>query len=83
MKVNRAIKGCTGELPASPAMGKQTDCGDKAPSVLEHRAEAGCKWALNGCPRCGGDVFLEIDEGEVSRHCLQCGFIAVNRRRPG
>jgi len=31
-------------------------------------------WRLKGCPRCGGDVFLEKNEGWWFKHCLQCGY---------
>ena len=45
------------------------------------------KWKLNGCLRCGGDVFIEKDSEEWCEHCLQCGYLrcsaadAVGTRR--
>ncbi len=31
-------------------------------------------WKLKGCPRCGGDVFLDRDEeNRWYEQCLQCG----------
>jgi ribosomal protein S27AE len=31
-------------------------------------------WKLKCCPRCGGDVFMDTDEGDWFAHCLQCGY---------
>ncbi len=32
-------------------------------------------WKLKGCPRCGGDVFLDRDEeNRWYEQCLQCGY---------
>jgi len=33
-------------------------------------------WVLRGCPRCGGDAFIDRDEEGWYQSCLQCG----NRR---
>ncbi len=33
------------------------------------------RWKLKDCPRCGGDVFMDIDEGGWLGHCLQCGYM--------
>jgi len=33
------------------------------------------KWKANACPKCGGDVFLDIDEQSWFDHCLQCGYM--------
>ncbi len=30
-------------------------------------------WKLKGCPRCGGDVFLDRDYDGWFEECLQCG----------
>lgn len=36
------------------------------------------KWALHGCPKCHGDLYLEVDEdGDTFGHCLQCGFAGI------
>lgn len=32
-------------------------------------------WKVNSCPRCGGDLFLDIDEQTWLDHCLQCGYM--------
>ena len=33
------------------------------------------KWKAKSCPRCGGDIFLDIDdEHSWFDHCLQCGY---------
>ena len=31
-------------------------------------------WKLQGCHRCGGDVFIERDEYGWYQECLQCGW---------
>ena len=31
-------------------------------------------WKLRGCPKCGGDVFLEKDTSGWYERCLQCGY---------
>ena len=35
-------------------------------------------WKMRNCPRCGGDIFLDIDGVISFDHCLQCGY---TRRR--
>ena len=35
------------------------------------------KWKLGGCPRCHGDVFLDLEYGELLGHCLQCGYVGA------
>jgi len=32
-------------------------------------------WKARSCPKCGGDIFLDIDEDTWFDHCLQCGYI--------
>ncbi|MFH1663087.1 MAG: hypothetical protein ABH934_04135 [Chloroflexota bacterium] len=32
-------------------------------------------WRMKGCPKCGGDVFLDIEESMLLDHCLQCGYM--------
>lgn len=39
----------------------------------ETRSNTRVRWILKGCPRCGGDVLVEIGEPEL---CIACG----NRR---
>ncbi len=31
-------------------------------------------WRMRNCPRCGGDIFLDIDGATYYDHCLQCGY---------
>jgi len=31
-------------------------------------------WKLKGCPKCGGDFFLERDWCGWYEQCLQCGY---------
>ena len=32
-------------------------------------------WKLKSCPRCGGDLFLDRDEGKWYEQCLQCSYL--------
>lgn len=32
-------------------------------------------WKMRGCPKCGGDIFLDIDGNTLLDHCLQCGYV--------
>jgi ribosomal protein S27AE len=32
-------------------------------------------WRAKSCPRCSGDIFIDIDEDTWFDHCLQCGYI--------
>ncbi len=32
-------------------------------------------WKLKGCPRCGGDIFLDRGEYKWYEQCLQCGYL--------
>ena len=41
--------------------------------------KVGKKWVSHGCPRCHGDVFFELDHGEILGNCLQCGFIGYRQ----
>jgi len=34
------------------------------------------KWKANACPKCGGNMFLDIDEQSWFNHCLQCGYMS-------
>ena len=31
-------------------------------------------WKFRGCPRCGGDVFLDMDMEDFYEQCLQCSY---------
>jgi hypothetical protein len=33
------------------------------------------RWKAKSCPKCGGDIFLDIDEQSWFDHCLQCGYV--------
>jgi len=35
-------------------------------------------WKAKSCPKCGGDVFLDIDEDVWFDHCLQCGYMRIS-----
>ncbi len=32
------------------------------------------RWRLKGCPRCGGDLFIEKDLDNWYEQCLQCSY---------
>lgn len=32
-------------------------------------------WRLKGCPKCGGDVFVDRDISGWYEQCLQCGYL--------
>lgn len=32
-------------------------------------------WRLKGCPKCGGDVFIDHDMTGQYEQCLQCGYL--------
>ena len=34
-------------------------------------------WQVKGCPRCGGDVFIDRDHYGWYRECLQCGYMGT------
>jgi len=34
------------------------------------------KWKVKGCPRCGGDMFLDRDLDSWYEQCLQCSYRA-------
>jgi ribosomal protein S27AE len=40
------------------------------------------KWKAKSCPRCGGDIFLDIDEHSWIDHCLQCGYVRTRSGEP-
>jgi ribosomal protein S27AE len=33
------------------------------------------RWKLKDCPRCGGDLFMDVEEDGWLGHCLQCGYM--------
>ncbi|MFC1991386.1 hypothetical protein ACFLVC_01430 [Chloroflexota bacterium] len=32
------------------------------------------RWKVKGCPRCGGDMFLDRDLDSWHEQCLQCSY---------
>lgn len=41
-------------------------------------------WRLRACPRCHGDVYLDLSNpGAVECTCMQCGWEEVRRRENG
>ena len=36
-------------------------------------------WRLKGCPKCGGDVYVDRDHDGWHEECLQCGHCASMR----
>jgi hypothetical protein len=37
-------------------------------------------WRISGCPRCKGDLFLDVDERGWFGHCLQCGHVNLESK---
>jgi hypothetical protein len=33
------------------------------------------KWRFKGCPKCGGDLFVDYDLNGWYEECLQCGYL--------
>jgi hypothetical protein len=31
-------------------------------------------WNLKCCPHCGGDTYIDEDNGQFFKKCLQCGY---------
>ena len=38
------------------------------------------RWRLKGCPRCGGDVYIDKDLDNWYEQCLQCSYRVELRR---
>ena len=38
---------------------------------------------LKGCPRCGGDLYIEHNVGDSSVTCLQCGHVLTEAQEAG
>jgi ribosomal protein S27AE len=43
--------------------------------VIMQRRTQMPRWKLKDCPRCGGDIFMDIEENGWLGHCLQCGYM--------
>ena len=39
-------------------------------------------WKIKNCPRCGGDMYTDIELDGWYEHCLQCGYVHDTPRRP-
>ncbi|MCK5577732.1 MAG: hypothetical protein KAI14_05385 [Dehalococcoidales bacterium] len=39
-------------------------------------------WKIKKCPKCGGDIFLDIDGQTWFDHCLQCGYVGKKSDEP-
>jgi hypothetical protein len=31
-------------------------------------------WKFKGCPRCKGDLRMDVEEHHLHEYCLQCGY---------
>lgn len=38
-------------------------------------------WKTRSCPKCGGDLFIDIDENVFFDHCLQCSYMRPRQGR--
>jgi len=32
-------------------------------------------WRMRSCPKCGGDLYLDVEGDVWFDHCLQCGYM--------
>ena len=32
-------------------------------------------WRMRSCPKCGGDLFMDVEGDIWFDHCLQCGYM--------
>jgi DNA-directed RNA polymerase subunit M/transcription elongation factor TFIIS len=39
------------------------------------RRGGGDVWRFRGCPKCGGDLFVDYDINGWYEECLQCGYL--------
>jgi ribosomal protein S27AE len=46
-------------------------------NTIERRRKGGGAemWRFKGCPKCGGDVFIDYDLNGWYEECLQCGYL--------
>lgn len=48
--------------------------GEWVANLAYRRGVIMAKWRLKGCPRCGGDTFLDRESDGWFEHCLLCGY---------
>lgn len=39
-------------------------------------------WRIKSCPRCGGDIYVDIEGDVIFDHCLQCSYMSLNKDAP-
>jgi DNA-directed RNA polymerase subunit M/transcription elongation factor TFIIS len=39
-------------------------------------------WNTGSCPKCGGDIFADVDENVLFDHCLQCSYMRPRANEP-
>ena len=46
-------------------------------NTIERRKKGGGAemWRFKGCPKCGGDLFVDYDLNGWYEECLQCGYL--------
>ena len=47
-------------------------------NAIRRRRRAGGEaemWRFKGCPKCGGDLFVDYDMNGWYEECLQCGYL--------
>ena len=38
-------------------------------------------WKIKNCPRCGGDMYIDLELDGWYEQCLQCGYVHDSPRR--
>ena len=39
-------------------------------------------WRIRSCPKCGGDIYVDVDGDVLLDHCLQCSYISPRLSEP-
>lgn len=39
-------------------------------------------WRTKSCPRCGGDIFIDVEDNALFDHCLQCSYMRPRLSEP-
>ncbi|HEX79203.1 MAG TPA: hypothetical protein G4O19_03495 [Dehalococcoidia bacterium] len=39
-------------------------------------------WRIKSCPRCGGDIYVDIEGDILFDHCLQCSYMSPSKDAP-